>query len=296
MKKKILITGAGGFIGRNLKEYLEKEYNVVALTRKDLDLLDTEQVKRFFKKQSFDTVIHCAAHMAMRNSLKDPSLELYNNLRIFFNLSRCAKDFGKMFYFGSGAEYDKRKPIMHVSENDFDTRMPVDYYGFGKYITAKCIQATPNIYNLRLFGCFGPYEDYEIRFISNAICKSIFDKDITIKKNVRFDYLYVKDLGRIISHLIKMKKLPDKDYNVCSGTVTDLKHIAKIVLETSGKKLEVKIKEKGLNNEYSGSNDRLMKLLGKFKFTPIQESIGELYDWYSRNKKGIDKKKLLTDK
>ena len=51
---------------------------------------------------------------------------------------------------------------------------------------------------LRLFGVFGRHEDYAIRFISNAICKTLFDLPITLRQNRTFSYLYVDDLGPIV--------------------------------------------------------------------------------------------------
>ena len=40
------------------------------------------------------------------------------DLRMFLNLEKNKDKFGKMFYFGSGAEYDKTKPIVQVKETD----------------------------------------------------------------------------------------------------------------------------------------------------------------------------------
>jgi dTDP-4-dehydrorhamnose reductase len=56
---RILITGANGFIGRNLAAALT-EYEVTKLTRQTVDLTDREAVNNFFKGKSFDVVLHCA--------------------------------------------------------------------------------------------------------------------------------------------------------------------------------------------------------------------------------------------
>lgn len=58
--KKILITGSAGFIGRNLEEKLQEDYEVCAPKRQELDLTDTEQTRQYLQKESVDTVIHCA--------------------------------------------------------------------------------------------------------------------------------------------------------------------------------------------------------------------------------------------
>jgi GDP-L-fucose synthase len=55
---------------------------------------------------------------------------LFNNLGCFFNLARCSHDYGKMIYYGSGAEYDKRYYLPKMTEDYFDAHVPVDDYGF----------------------------------------------------------------------------------------------------------------------------------------------------------------------
>ena len=48
-----------------------------------------------------------------------------------------------------------------------------DAYGFSKYICAQHIERADRIVNLRLFAVFGAYEDYTVRFISNACCRAL---------------------------------------------------------------------------------------------------------------------------
>lgn len=296
MKKKILITGSGGFIGRNLKEHFEKKYAVKAPRHSELDLLDEKEVEAYLKKNKFDVVIHCATHNATANSKKDISQVFKNNLRMFFNLARCNNLYGKMFYFGSGAEYDKRFYVPKMKEEYFDTYVPEDDYGFSKYISAKYIEDIPNIYDLRIFGCFGKYEDWEIRFISNALCKAMYDLDITMRKNVFFDYLYINDLCTIMDLFIETKKLKYTYYNVCTGRTIDLKSLAANILNITGKKVKINVGAKGLNTEYSGDNSRLLAEFKNIQFTPIEVAIKELYNWYVSQKSSIDPKLLLVDK
>lgn len=292
VSKKIFITGSNGFIGKNLKEQLSKQYEVIAPTHNELELLNEEQVSSYLKKHQFDIVIHTATHNATRTSLKDLSRVFYSNLRMFFNLARCNQLYKRMFYFGSGAEYDNRYYTPKIKEDFFDKHVPVDDYGFSKYIMAKYISNTNNLYDLRLFGCFGKFEDWRIRFISNACCFAIHNMDIIMKQNVYFDYLYVNDLARIMQKFIEAKKIPYHYYNVCTGRIIDLLSLAKLVIKISGKKIKIKIKQEGFKKEYSGDNFRLLKFIGGFKFTPIEKSIRELYQWYRANKRKIDKSVL----
>lgn len=60
--KNILITGATGFLGKNLKE-LFLSSSVLTPTRSELNLLDIENVKRYFKANQVGFIIHAAGNV-----------------------------------------------------------------------------------------------------------------------------------------------------------------------------------------------------------------------------------------
>jgi len=285
---KILITGGNGFIAKSLFEQLNIEQTVLSLNRKDLDLLDSSKVFDYIKSNQFDVIIHTATYdAAPKHSTKDPTKVLENNLKMFFNIARRKDDFGKMIYFGSGAEYSRENWIPKMKEDYFDQHVPVDQYGFSKYIMTKYTQLSSNIYNLRLFGVFGKYDDWRTRFIPNACCRAVLNLPIRINQNVFFDFIYIGDLIKIVNWFIKNK--PQKNvYNVCTGNVSDFKILAEKIIKISGKKLNINIKTEGLGREYSGDNSLLLKELQNFKFTPIDNSIKALYDWFEQNKSKLE--------
>lgn len=289
---KILVTGGNGFIARNIFEQLSGEYSIVSRNSKELNLLDASQVFEYLKNNKFDVVIHTATYdPAPRYSTKDPAKVLENNLKMFFNIVHCKEYFGKLLYFGSGAEFDRENWVPKMREDYFDRYIPKDQYGFSKYIMTRYTMSNSNIYNLRVFSVFGKYEDWRYRIISKSCCCAISDVSVTIKQNKYFDFLYIDDLVKIVKWFIDNDS-KHKVYNICSGEVINFKTAAEKVVQISGKKINIIISTEGLDKEYSGDNTLLLNELKGFEFTPIDMSIKALYDWYNLNKQIIDKKEL----
>lgn len=287
MKKSVFISGGSGFIGRNLIEQLSEKYKFFAPSRKTLDLLDQGRVEEYFKKNKFDIVIHCSNIGGTRN-ITHLSNVISSNLRMFFNIVRLSKFYKKMIFLGSGAEYDKRRPLIKVTESDFDKSVPIDEYGFSKYICSKYIQNVDNIVNLRLFGVYGKYEDINLRFISYALCQNILEFPIQMNQNVIFDYLYINDLVKIIDIFIQ-KPPKEKFLNIGRGVSIDLLTIAKMVNQIASKKSKITIKKKGLNNEYTCNTSLLKeKLPEDFEFTDFKTSLIQLYNYY-KSLRGLKK-------
>lgn len=292
-KLKILLTGGNGFIGKNILEILGDKYLFLFPNRDELDLLDQDAVKQYLIINRPDIVIHAATTGGNRK-VKDQSGVLQKNLSMFYNLCACKDYFGRMIVFGSGAEYDKRRELHLVKEQDFDQRIPVDEYGLAKFTMAKLGENCDFITHLRFFGVFGKYEDYETRFISNAICKKIFHLPITVKKNVYFDYIYIKDLVNILDRFI-VEVPKEKFFNIGTGKPVDLLTLADIINNINGEKGDIKIINEGLNNEYSCDADRMKYFVGDYEFYTFEEAIAEMTEYYISIKEKIDKNVFLND-
>lgn len=285
----ILITGGNSFVGKNLYESWKNKYNIFNPNSSELNLLNESNIKDWLTKYKFDVVIHTATYdVHSKLSTKDKNLVLENNLKMFFNIEKHDHLYGRLISFGSGAEFDRAHWIPKMSENYFGKNIPSDQYGLSKYIISKYIKNTnKKIYNLRLFAVFGKYESWADRFISNAICRTMFDLPIVIRQNRYFDYIYIDDLVKITEFFLN-NRLSHKVYNICSGKSIELQVIADKVKTTLNKDINTVIEKDGLDTEYSGTNYRLLDEMNNYNcydydFISMDKSIKDLCDWYSKN-------------
>lgn len=286
---RVLITGGNGFVARNLREQLGEPFEVMAVGRSDLDLMEADKVYHFIKEGNFEAVVHTATYDAVAvGSTKDPALVLENNLKMFFNVARCQDFFKKMVYFGSGAEFNREYWVPRMKEDYFDCHVPTDQYGFSKYVMTKYAMVSDKIYNLRLFGNFGKYDDWRTRLIPNVCYQVITDLPVKIQQNKFYDFLYVNDLVRVVKWLM-ISKPKRKVYNLCTGGVIDYKSVAEKIIKISGKKKKLEMAVEGLGQEYSGDNSLLFGEMKGFEFTPFDEALVSLYNWYDQNKEEIFK-------
>ena len=214
---------------------------------------------------------------------------------MFENLVRHRDKYNKFINFGSGAIYDTSKNISSVKEDKIFDNIGKAEHDFCKYVVAKRIESLDNFLDLNIFGIFGKYEDWQIRFVSNSICKILFGLPITIKQNRVFSYLYVDDLMPILDFFIS-NTVKYKNYNIVPDKKISLLEIAKIIKKLCNTKNKIKVSKQGYGFEYTGDNSRLVKEFKNIRFTDIKDSIRKLYNYYKQNIKLIDKNLLLTDK
>lgn len=295
MKKslRVFLTGSNGFIGKNILENLKGKYLFYHPSHQELDLTNAIYVEDFLKSNPVDIVVHAAKIGGTRRD-SDSAEIAEANLRMFFNLARCEKYFKKMIFLGSGAEYDNSRSLSKVKEEDFDIIVPASPFFFYKYVCSKYIEKTDKIINLRLFGIYGKYEDYRLRFISNAIYKSILNLPITIKQNAYFDYLYINDFIKILDYFMQ-NNVHFKYYNLGTGKSISLLEIAKTINKISRKNLEIRVAKAGFKNEYTCNNSRLKKEIKNLNFVDFELSIKELYAWYGNLKLNLKKQDLFFD-
>ena len=227
----ILITGANGYVGTVLYNSLKNEYETYILTRKEANLTDLEQVKKFFYKKHFDVVVHCAVVGGGRLD-EDKAYVMDENLKMYYNLLECESHFNKLIHFGSGAENQE------------------SYYGWSKKIINESIKGKDKFYNVRILNVFDENElDY--KFIKTNIVNYINKKDVEIFQNKYMDFFYMKDLITLIKYYIKNDELP-KEIDCCYDYSPTLYSVAQIINSLDTYKVNINFKKWELAPPFNG--------------------------------------------
>lgn len=284
---KILFTGGSGLVGRNIIPILSQKYDIYAPTRKELNLLNTNEVEQYIKYHDFDIIIHSANPNPTKNILDINDRMFEESLKSFMNIYRMKKHCKRLYFIGSGAEMDKALPMNKIKETEFDRSIPNDVYGFSKYIMTHLALNSDNVYNLRLFACYGP-SDHHSKFISHCIRCILRDEDITIRQNCYFDYIHTNDLANIILYFIENEP-QHHDYNIASGKRYSLIEIAQKVLNVMENEHKIIVQSNGLNNEYTPDISRLKNEIGAYQFMSLEEGIKTLIP-YEEDKLKNEKK------
>jgi len=291
-KLQILLTGGNGYIGKNILEQLGGKYVILAPSHAQLELANSDMVETYLKTHPVDVIVH-TANIGGNRAEADVSNVVGYNLRIFFNLIRNSKYYKKFIYLGSGTQYGKQFSITQVKETELGVRIPSDEFGLYKYICARYVEdSTLPLLNLVLFGIYGKYEPYQFRFISNALCRSVFDMPITISQNAFFDYLWIDDFIRILDYfLIHTSKY--RTYNVGTGTRRDLLSIARDIRQVVGNNIPIDVAKSEMKEEYTCNIDRLKEEIVSLKFTDFHQTLQNLYEYYGKQCNTLDKASLI---
>ena len=225
-EKTILITGANGFIGSNLKEYFKEKYNLLTPRSYELDCTNSQQMKIYFEQNNIDFVIHCATTGGVRGVQDEPET-LTNNIKMVDNILENKNEKTRVIFFGSGAMYDKSRSLKKVKEDEIGLVEPYDLYGKSKVLIAKKIKERKDCVCLNIFGCYGRNEKTS-RFPTYAIIQNLKKENIIINQNVVFDYLYIEDLAKIVNYFLQ-KQPRNNILNVTPKEAISLFEIANII-------------------------------------------------------------------
>lgn len=142
MIDKIWVTGAGGLLGhylvRSAPEFAPDTV-VIALTRPQLNLLDYAAVRREFRRQNPQALIHCAALSRSAECEANPALARKLNVEVTQTLAQLAADISFVFFSsdlvfdGRAGNYDESAPVN-----------PLSVYAETKAEAEQIVLANPN--------------------------------------------------------------------------------------------------------------------------------------------------------
>ena len=310
---KILITGVAGFIGFKFTELLLKNnYRVVGVDnlndyydvklKKDrlrtinkyknfkfvkVNLNKEKKIKQIFYNHKFDYVFHFAAQAGVRFAITSPRDYIDSNINAFFNILHLSKKnkIKRLFISSSSSVYgDKNK---FPSKENFYLN-PNNIYSLSKKFNEDLSKSYSEFYDFRVtalrfftvYGEWGRPDMFLMKFLESNKKKKHFY--LNNNGNHHRDFTYINDVTEI---LFKLFKLPQKNkfeiYNICGNRPIKISKLVRKLENLIGEtKIIVIKKNKADVNKTHGSNTKIVKKIKGFRFTPIDEGLKFLKQWF----------------
>ena len=303
-KKKILVTGAAGFIGSKIcAELIKKKYSVVGCddfysgSKKNIVKgirfikIDLSKKKKVLKlPRKVDYIFHLAGQSSGEKSFEDPINDLKRNFITTNNLINYAKknSIKNFFYASSMSVYGDSSIKAKIT----DKCNPLSYYGLHKKISEDYILKSSKDFNyiiFRMFNVYGPGQDLfnEKQGMVSIYLASIIKKNkIVVKGSInRFrDLIHIDDVVHIWVEALKNKKMLNKIINLGTGQKTKVSTVLKILQKLHNKKSKIVIKNNTPGDQYGIYSDKsLQRLVNKKKFIKIREGLKNFYTWAKKN-------------
>lgn len=236
MREKVLITGASGFIGFHISNFLlKKKFEVVGIDNMNnyydiklkesrlnilkqyenykfykIDLKNKEDVDCIFKKHKFDYVINLAAQAGVRYSIENPYSYVDSNLIGFVNILEACRHYPvkHLLYASSSSVYGGNKVAPFSTEHQVDH--PVSLYAATKKSNELMAHTYSHLYKipttgLRFFTVYGPWGRPDMAYFSftNAI---LDEKSINVfnQGKMERDFTYIDDIVEGIYRLLPL--------------------------------------------------------------------------------------------
>ena len=275
---KILLAGSNGFVGKNFVNRLSTtEHDILPVSRLICDLSHPSALSRLCEDFKPDLLIHCAVSLQSTD----------NNLAMYYSLENASNFCGKCIMIGSGAEYSHQRYIPLMKEEYFDPHafpQNKEPYHISKFTISRIHESSAyqNIFNFRVFGLYGKYEDYSRRLISNNILSFLKTGKMSYNKNISFDYLYIDDLLDAIMCFSSATKTVHRTYNVCAGKSWKFSHILnECITALGGSDKDILCKDDTPSNyDYSGDCSRFEHEFNyKISKTSFSAAANDLSAW-----------------
>ena len=316
--KKILIVGAGGFIGGHLtKKLLENNNSIVAadIKPKEYWFQDFENVKNYYSMdmkeinncrkvtKNIDYVFNMACNMGGMGFIENNKAECMQSVLINTNLLIACKEDGikKYFFSSSACAYNKSKQqdifVEGLKENDAYPADPEDGYGWEKLFSERMCRHFMEDYGIevrigRYHNIYGPYGTFDggREKAPAALCRKVIEAKQNNKKKIEVwgdgkqtrTFLYIDDC--IEGTLRLFESNYSEPVNIGSDEQVSINQMIEIIESvTNTKKLERVYqldKPKGVRGR-SSNNDLVKKILNWSFKIKLKEGLKKTYNWIS---------------
>lgn len=255
--KKILVTGAAGFIGYYLsKSLLEDGYTVVGVD--DLndyydvrlkearlsklndypnflfikgDISDKTLIETLFSTESFAVVVNLAAQAGVRYSITNPDAYIRSNIIGFYNILEACRHYPveHLVYASSSSVYGNQQKTPFSTEDDVSR--PISLYAATKKSNELMAYTYSHLYKipttgLRFFTVYGPMGRPDMAYFGFTN-KMVKGEKIQVFNNgdLKRDFTYVDDIVTGIRKLIPLPPtgdVPAEVYNIGNNKPEDL--------------------------------------------------------------------------
>lgn len=335
----ILVTGGAGYIGSHTcVELLKEGYDVVVLdnlcnsSKKSLDrvfeitgkkikfyeedLLNKDGVRKVFKNEKIDAVIHFAALKAVGESVKKPLQYYHNNITGTLVLCEVMEEFNvKNIVFSSSATVYGDPKVVPITE-DCPKGVITNPYGQTKSMMEQILTdfnvADPsfNVVLLRYFNPVGAHESGLIGedpkgipnnlmpYISQVAvgkldCLGVFGNDYDTKDGTGVrDYIHVVDLS--IGHIKALKKL-EKDkgvfiYNLGTGVGYSVLDMIEAFERASNIKIKYEFKPRRAGDiaKCYADPSKAERELGWKAERNLEQMCNDAWKWQTNNPNGYE--------
>ena len=300
MKKKVLITGGTGFIGRNVvDELISRGWEVHSLVfppfapekegliQYEMNLMDTDAVNKFLKEHNFENLIHLAWYVGPKCHVHDLNLDW---TLATLNLLKNFKENGGKRFAGAGTISEYEYKYGYLLEDETPTS-PNTLYGESKNSIYKiasvyCKQNGIEFKWPRIFNLYGPAEKSQ-RLMPSVINSCLKGEDVKVSDCLKFqDYLHVKDTACGIVDVFESDI--EGAVNICSGKPVQLRAIVEKIAELTnfkGKILWGAIPAAFGDEVVVGNNEKLKSIGWNQKYS-LEEGLKETIDWWKEHNKG----------
>ena len=215
MNRRLLITGAGGFLGSRICEYYSNRdgYEAVGVTHRELDIEDFVAVSAFIKAIRPDYVLHCAAISNTGTCERNPVLSEKVNVRGTINLAKACRNAGSRMIFTSSDQIYNTSHSLEPNREGSEGK-PGNVYGRDKKRAEEAMLTyLPDAVALRLTWMYDAPS--RRRAAGQGLLQKLADA-LKERREVEFpvhDYRGITYVWEVVRHLEEAMGLPGGVYN-----------------------------------------------------------------------------------